>query len=48
MKSKLIALAMSFLLVVGCHDEKQKLYVYTWADYIDPELITKFEDEKEL
>lgn len=47
MKSKLIALAMSFLLVVGCQDEKQKLYVYTWADYIDPDLIAKFEDEND-
>lgn len=32
------------LLLFGC-TPKTNLYVYTWADYIDPELIQKFEDE---
>ena len=32
-------------LLVGCADKKQKLYVYTWADYIDPELIQRFEKD---
>ena len=46
MKSKLAAALVVFLLaVVGCKDDKQKLYVYAWADYINPELIAKFEDE---
>lgn len=29
-------------IIFGC-TEKKALYVYTWADYIDPELISKFE-----
>ena len=29
----------------GCTENKQKLFVYTWSDYFDPELITKFESD---
>ena len=31
-------------IILGC-TEKKALYVYTWADYIDPDLIAKFESE---
>jgi len=42
MKKALAALALA-LSLVGCKDDKQKLYVYNWADYIDPEVILEFE-----
>jgi spermidine/putrescine transport system substrate-binding protein len=29
----------------GCTENKQKLFVYTWSDYFDPELIAKFESD---
>ena len=38
-----IVAVMTFLL--GCAEKKKSLYVYTWADYIDPTLIAKFESE---
>lgn len=41
------ALVMTFAfasLILGCSDKKA-LYVYTWADYINPDLIAKFENE---
>jgi spermidine/putrescine transport system substrate-binding protein len=36
----------SIFIISGCKD-KQKLYIYTWADYIDPELIQNFEQEND-
>ncbi|MGE4571216.1 MAG: extracellular solute-binding protein [Candidatus Izemoplasmatales bacterium] len=44
---KILALSVLFLvltLVVGC-SQKEKLYVLNWGEYMDPELIEKFEDE---
>jgi spermidine/putrescine transport system substrate-binding protein len=45
---KLLKLIMilfaSMFIISGCKD-KPKLHVYTWADYIDPDLIQKFEQE---
>lgn len=35
------------LTLAGCGSDKRKLYVYTWADYIDPDLIHKFESEND-
>jgi len=31
------------LLLAGCGAKKSTLYVYTWSDYIDPELVAAFE-----
>ena len=42
--SKLALTAGLAISLIGC-TPKTNLYVYTWADYIDPELIQKFEDE---
>ena len=39
-----IAAGVSIAFLLGC-SEKRNLYVYTWADYIDPELIKEFEKE---
>lgn len=38
-----VAVAAS-IAISGC-DDKPNLYVYTWADYIDPDLISTFEKE---
>ena len=43
LKFAMAALCAGFLFF-GC-SEKPKLYVYTWADYIDPDLLQKFEKE---
>jgi len=39
-----LALALTTILGVGgCSKPKEKLYIYTWAEYIEPGLITEFE-----
>jgi len=40
-----IATVALIVFLLGCGEKKKALYVYTWADYIDPELIAKFESE---
>lgn len=46
MKKWFIAVLVG-LTLAGCGPDKRKLYVYTWADYIDPDLIHKFEAEND-
>lgn len=46
MKNWFIAVLIG-LTLAGCGSDKRKLYVYTWADYIDPDLIYKFEAEND-
>jgi len=41
----LIFLSMSLLLAAGCGPSKPTLSVYTWSDYIKPDLIRRFERE---
>lgn len=43
MKKLMIIAAAAFCL--GCTEDKTTLHVYNWEDYIDPELIAKFEAE---
>ncbi len=31
--------------LVGCSEKKPLLYVYNWGDYMDPEVITQFQEE---
>ncbi|MDF2905794.1 MAG: putative secreted protein [Herbinix sp.] len=39
-------LAVSFGFMTGCSkDEGEKVYVYNWGEYIDPEVIDLFEEE---
>lgn len=40
----IILLLLSITIFNGCK-EKTKLHIYTWADYIDPAFITKFEND---
>ena len=37
-------LLIILLLLTGCGDHKRKLYVYTWAEMFDPDLIQEFEE----
>lgn len=41
---KKLLLALSLLCFFGCSDKKPTLHIYTWADYIDPDIIQKFEE----
>ena len=43
-KSGLVAFAMALVFTLGC-TEKRELHLYTWADYISPEVIEAFEKE---
>lgn len=49
MKKKLMFLTLLLLLAViyiGCaKDNKEKVYVYNWGEYIDPEVLDMFEEE---
>ena len=40
---KLICLAASAAIVAGCGQSKNTLHVYTWSDYLAPEVIAEFE-----
>ena len=40
---KLICLAASAAIVAGCGNNKNTLHVYTWSDYLAPEVIAEFE-----
>jgi spermidine/putrescine transport system substrate-binding protein len=42
---KLLFIACALSLFIGCTDSKRKLYVYNWADYIDPDLVAEFEKQ---
>ena len=44
-KHILSVLALGAVLLAGCGDQKPALHFYTWADYIKPELVTRFEQE---
>lgn len=39
MKKLAYVAILATCILCGCDDSKTKLYVYTWADYIDPEKI---------
>lgn len=47
MKRRLHALALlcATLLLASCGEKKPTLHLYTWDDYLNPELIAKFEKE---
>lgn len=42
-KTLFVICALSLL--VGCNEDKRKLYIYNWADYIDPALVAEFEKQ---
>ena len=40
-----LACALALALVCGCADKRPVLRIYTWSDYLKPELIERFERE---
>jgi spermidine/putrescine transport system substrate-binding protein len=40
-----IGLAASLAALCGCAEKKPVLHIYTWSDYIKPELVRRFEQE---
>lgn len=40
-----LLLCLTALIFSGCGDTRPTLHVYNWSDYIEPELITRFEKE---
>ena len=46
MRNGILALSASAaLLLAGCGSNKPTLHIFTWTDYIDPELVERFEQE---
>lgn len=42
---RLLSLLTAALLLSSCGAKKPELHLYTWDDYLNPDLIAKFEDE---
>ena len=45
MNKGILALSAAALLLAGCGAPTEKLHIFTWSEYIDPELIAQFEEE---
>jgi spermidine/putrescine transport system substrate-binding protein len=45
MNRTLATLAAAAFVFAGCAQKKKELFVYTWADYIEPGLVTAFEQQ---
>jgi spermidine/putrescine transport system substrate-binding protein len=43
--ARIIALAAAAATLAGCGQARKTLHLYTWADYIKPELVQRFEQE---
>ena len=43
----MVAACVLALLAAGCKKEQASLHLYTWADYIKPELVQRFEKENQ-
>jgi spermidine/putrescine transport system substrate-binding protein len=44
--SRRLAVAAALLSLAGCARHERVLHVYTWADYVKPELVLRFEREQ--
>lgn len=47
MQKSILALSAAAALVAGCGSPKQTLHIFTWADYIDDELVKEFEKDND-
>ncbi len=47
MKSFLLCSVLSAFLLSSCGPKKPELHIYSWADYINPEIIEQFEKQHE-
>ncbi|MEF3694822.1 MAG: spermidine/putrescine ABC transporter substrate-binding protein, partial [Candidatus Cloacimonadota bacterium] len=43
----ILLLVLLSLMLTACNGGKKVLYVFNWTDYIDPELISRFEHEND-
>ena len=46
MRRKATVIALALLAAASCRQQPTTLHVYTWADYIKPELVARFEKER--
>ncbi len=42
---RILALFLSALLLSSCGEKRPELHLFTWDDYLNPELITQFEEQ---
>ncbi|HOT01221.1 MAG: spermidine/putrescine ABC transporter substrate-binding protein [Kiritimatiellae bacterium] len=42
---EMVLAAAALAVLVGCAEKKPVLHIYTWSDYVKPELVTRFETE---
>ena len=45
MQKLLVPMLAALLVLAGCGKPKPTLYVYNWSEYVDPELVTEFEQK---
>ena len=41
--SAMIGLAATAVMIAGCDGNSRSLHIYTWSDYLAPELVAEFE-----
>ena len=46
MRRPLTVLTVALLAAAACKQQPQTLHLYTWADYVKPELVARFEQEQ--
>jgi spermidine/putrescine transport system substrate-binding protein len=46
MRRPLTVLALALLAAIACKQQPKTLHLYTWADYVKPELVARFEQEQ--
>lgn len=47
MKKTFLPLVSLALLLAGCGAPRRQLHIFTWAEYIDPDLVARFESEND-
>ena len=47
MQKSVLAVSAAALLAAGCGSQKETLHVFTWSEYIDPDLVERFEEEND-
>lgn len=45
-KYKVLFIAFSVLFFMGCKEEKEKLFIYNWGDYMDMDVVHQFENDE--
>jgi spermidine/putrescine transport system substrate-binding protein len=45
MNKRILVVLVALATLMGCQGQERVLHLYTWADYIKPELVQRFEAE---